>query len=761
MTGAGRNKATFKTFALVFGVVLIYLIPFITLSGADDIFLKVGDIKGESRDEEFENWIDSTLCRHGVTVPLSPNGLPSGAALLSSLEVRKQVDRATPAIFQELVMNKDSTVELQFVRSIGSRQRFYRVKLHNAFVAGMSFFGADSIDEKVTFWFDKKEVTYTEYNSKGLPGREITAWYDLIIKETGIDVVDPSNTAPVISSIPATTTDEDTPVTVNFTVSDAQTSAENLAVSALSSSNPALVPLPNISFGGNGENRSATITPAPDQYGSSTIVFRVSDGSLTATTSFVLTVNPVNDVPTISAIPGQATALNLPISVSFQVNDVDNAPGSLQLSAQSSNPSVVPNGNIVFEGGGTDRSAMITPVGTGETAITITVSDGSLSANSVFVVSVSDPVPQAPTDILLSNNSVLENSTNGTLVGILSVVDADSVTHTFELLDSADSRFRLDGAELRVENGALLDFEMAESHSVLVKATDDDGFEFSKALLVQVLNVNEAPVFLVDDASTIETVTGHDTPITRLQLADPDAGVNELTLTLQVVNGILTVSTNFNGTITSNGTAHVTLSGSLTNLNQLLASTNGLIYRATANASGTDLLTVIANDNGHSGIGEANEVYTTLGIYFFRNVYSQWLSDNFTEEELNNAELEETLWGANADPDGDGLVNLVEYAIGTPPREPNSGPGAVLVEKDGHNYLSLAIRRRKDPALQLAVEAAGEVADGSWSSDASVLEQFEPVDLDDAFEEVRFDDRVPTSEAARRFLRMRWSLELE
>ena len=147
MTGAGRNKATFKTFALVFGVVLIYLIPFITLSGADDIFLKVGDIKGESRDEEFENWIDSTLCRHGVTVPLSPNGLPSGAALLSSLEVRKQVDRATPAIFQELVMNKDSTVELQFVRSIGSRQRFYRVKLHNAFVAGISFFGADSIHE--------------------------------------------------------------------------------------------------------------------------------------------------------------------------------------------------------------------------------------------------------------------------------------------------------------------------------------------------------------------------------------------------------------------------------------------------------------------------------------------------------------------------------------------------------------------------------------------------------------------------------------
>ena len=68
-----------------------------------------------------------------------------------------------------------------------------------------------------------------------------------------------------------------------------------------SSSNTTLVPNGNIVFGGSGANRTVTVTPAANQSGTATITVTVSDGALTASDTFVLTVTPVNDAPTISA----------------------------------------------------------------------------------------------------------------------------------------------------------------------------------------------------------------------------------------------------------------------------------------------------------------------------------------------------------------------------------------------------------------------------------------------------------------------------
>jgi len=45
--------------------------------------------------------------------------------------------------------------------------------------------------------------------------------------------------------------------------------------------------------------------------------------------------------------------------------------------------------------------------------------------------------------------------------------------------------------------------------------------------------------------------------------------------------------------------------------------------------------------------------------------YNQWVSDHFTEQEVGNP----VIVGQDADPDGDGIANLIEYAFGTEPRE--------------------------------------------------------------------------------------------
>ena len=83
-------------------------------------------------------------------------------------------------------------------------------------------------------------------------------------------------------------------------VGDAETAAAALTISG-TPSNSTLVPNANIVFGGSGASRTVTVTPIANLSGSATITVSVSDGnSNTASDTFVLTVNAVNDVPTLS-----------------------------------------------------------------------------------------------------------------------------------------------------------------------------------------------------------------------------------------------------------------------------------------------------------------------------------------------------------------------------------------------------------------------------------------------------------------------------
>lgn len=103
------------------------------------------------------------------------------------------------------------------------------------------------------------------------------------------------NDAPVISDIGDQAIEEDVVSgPISFTLNDLETSAGSLTLSA-NSSNSLLVPAANVVFGGSGANRTVTITPAANQNGTTTISVTVSDGSLTSTDTFVLTVNPVVD----------------------------------------------------------------------------------------------------------------------------------------------------------------------------------------------------------------------------------------------------------------------------------------------------------------------------------------------------------------------------------------------------------------------------------------------------------------------------------
>ena len=77
--------------------------------------------------------------------------------------------------------------------------------------------------------------------------------------------------------------------------------------------------------------------------------------------------------------------------IPFSVGDTETPAGELKVVAVSSNPALIPSGNIVFSGSGMNRSLVVVPAAnqSGTVSITLTVSDrdgGQASSNVILTV---------------------------------------------------------------------------------------------------------------------------------------------------------------------------------------------------------------------------------------------------------------------------------------------------------------------------------------------------------------------------------------
>jgi len=114
------------------------------------------------------------------------------------------------------------------------------------------------------------------------------------------------------------------------------------------------------------------------------------------------------------------------------------------------------------------------------------------SANSVFVFAEPN---QAPSDLSLSNNTVLENQPAGTIVGELNATDPDAwlnaQSFAYALADGNGSQhnslFSLD-ANGSLRTAAILDHEANATLSIRLKVTDDHNASLEKQFAISVLN---------------------------------------------------------------------------------------------------------------------------------------------------------------------------------------------------------------------------------------------------------------------------------
>ena len=96
------------------------------------------------------------------------------------------------------------------------------------------------------------------------------------------------------------------PQTVNLSgiTSGATNEVQTLTVTA-SSSNPGLIPTPTVIYTSPNTTGSIVLTPAVNAYGSATITVTVNDGGASnniVSRTFTVTVNPVNQAPTLNAL---------------------------------------------------------------------------------------------------------------------------------------------------------------------------------------------------------------------------------------------------------------------------------------------------------------------------------------------------------------------------------------------------------------------------------------------------------------------------
>lgn len=150
---------------------------------ASGAFIKIGDIKGESKDSAHKDWINLLSVSHGIT---RPGGGATGStrqrasATFGDVVVVKELDKSSPKL-QEAIANGQvfPKLELELTSPSGGSQSepYIKWELTNVQISGYRLNGASAGTERPTETFslnyEEIKVTYTEFDDTGRKGGNV------------------------------------------------------------------------------------------------------------------------------------------------------------------------------------------------------------------------------------------------------------------------------------------------------------------------------------------------------------------------------------------------------------------------------------------------------------------------------------------------------------------------------------------------------------------------------------------------------------
>jgi hypothetical protein len=270
-----------------------------------------------------------------------------------------------------------------------------------------------------------------------------------IVTRTFNVTVNPVNQTPTLTAIANVNINENAGVqTVNLSgiSSGAANESQTLTVTA-TSSNPALIPNPIVTYTSPNTTGSLSLAPVALGFGSSTITVSVNDGGTSnniVSRTFTVTVNPVNQAPTLNALANVSISENASVqtvNLSGISSGAANESQTLTVTATSSKTSLIPNPSVTYTSPNATGSLSFTPVANqfGSATVTVTVNDGGTSNNVVtrtFTVAVGQ-VNQPPVISTLTNRVIAVNTATPAIPFTIS--DAETAASSLTLSVDSDN----------------------------------------------------------------------------------------------------------------------------------------------------------------------------------------------------------------------------------------------------------------------------------------------------------------------------------
>ncbi|MEQ1651594.1 MAG: tandem-95 repeat protein, partial [Hyphomicrobium sp.] len=389
--------------------------------------------------------------------------------------------------------------------------------------------------------------------------------------------------------------------------------------SAITAGGPAVV-LPGVGTVTLDVSGNLTFTPVANYNGTPSFSYTVTSGGVTETATVNLTVNAVNDAPTQTLPVAQTTNEDVARVISgASVADVDGGTLTTTLS--------IPGGTgvlaVVTGGGATitgNNSGTVTISGTpaqinaaiasitytptadfnGSAPLSISTTDGTATASgsvSVTVTAVAD----------ITNDAVTTNEDTARTFNVVTGTNG-ATADTFEGAPSVTSITQPANGSVTFTAAGSMTYTPSANFSgtdTFTYTVTSGGVTETATVTVTVTAVNDAPVNTVPGAQTAPEDTSivfNSANGNAITVADVDSNV---TTTLTVANGALTLGSIAGVTVTGNGTGTVTVSGTPA---AITAAMSGLTFAPTADWNGATTLNVSTSD------GVAPATVNTVGI---------------------------------------------------------------------------------------------------------------------------------------------------
>jgi type VI secretion system secreted protein Hcp len=153
---------------------------------ATDMFIKIGDVKGESQDDTHKGEIDVLAWSWGLSQSGSAHhgaGAGAGKVSVQDLSFTKYVDASSTALIQFACKGTHVKEAKLTIRKAGdSPLEYIHITLNDVLVTSLSTGGSggeDRLTENIVLNFGKFKVEYTNQAETGGKGTTSTAAWDI------------------------------------------------------------------------------------------------------------------------------------------------------------------------------------------------------------------------------------------------------------------------------------------------------------------------------------------------------------------------------------------------------------------------------------------------------------------------------------------------------------------------------------------------------------------------------------------------------